>query len=145
LGSAPSGYQVQVTTQASILGQIVDLFAQPFTSPTSAPQQNYYPQPMYEYQTQAATQKPQPIYTQAYQQPTPQKTIRPTYYTHPTYQPTRQPSRTTSNLPAIDSHIASQSERLSELEYQCGMPISRQQNAVSLVVNGNAAYKGQVR
>lgn len=142
------GYQVQDTTRASLLNSIVDLITQPFTSPTPPQripentQPGYYPEPMYEYQTTPITQRPQTIY---YTQK-PQKTVKPNYYSRPTYatQPTVSQPPTSSQLPPIVNNIASISDRLNDLDSQCGIPRPWTQNAVSLVVNGNAARKGQV-
>lgn len=142
LGNIPMGYQVQETTQASLLNSIVDLIAQPFTSPPPqrVPQNS---QSSY-YQTTSFTQRPQTFYFT--QTASTRKTIKPNSYTRPPYvtQPPPKPS-TTSQLPPIVNNITSTSDRLSDFESQCGIPSPWKQEAVSLVVSGKAAHKGQVK
>lgn len=130
----PSVNRIEETTRASILNSLVDLIAQPFTTPKLVERPPYYPPPTY-------VQTPATNYVET--APTlPPTTARPVYYTQRTYKPTPQPTqpRPTTTLPLLPTI----SEQLEELEAQCGIPMRQITESSGLIVNGNTARRGEV-
>lgn len=140
LGGVPNNvYQVEDTTRGSLLNSFVDLIASPFTSPEENTQAPYYPQPIYVYPTTSILNTPQPAY---YTQTFIKRTKNPIYKTQPKTSPTTSSPEITSSISTSRGGL---SDRLNDFNSQCGMPRRKVQEAVSLVVNGMAAAKGQVK